>query len=488
MSSKSYKSATVWMAIMIVVGMFSSCMKDDEFTTDWNALLSFEQDTVKFDTVFTTIGSSTKRFKVFNHNDKGLRCQSVTLESGGTSGFRINVDGHSGVLLTDIEIPGNDSIFIFTEVTAPVQNSGLPVVLRDKIIFTLENGRQQQLVLQAHGQDVIILKAEELSADQTFSGTRPYLIYDSLVVKPGVQLTVGAGTTLCFHDKAFLSVHGSIRCNGTQEQPVTFRCDRPDRMFANLPYDLLDGQWGGIVLQAKSAGNLFEHTDIHGGDYGIRCPYSTTDATKCVLNSCIIQNVSGTALSLENSIVHVTNSLIANAGDNCLSIYGGQADFVHTTIAQFYLWALPNGTAVNLTNLQNDRSCPLQKAEFDNCLITGWSNDEITVTDGKKDEAALEFTFRNSLINIKMTGKESEDIKARFIDCFNENDLKDQDAIKGDKNFKERPTYQFDFHLTEQSNARNIGSAEFVSSCLLDLDGKERPAEKPDAGCFQYQP
>ena len=88
--------------------MIYSCNDDDSFTTSSSAKLTFEMDTVRFDTVITTVGSSTKRFKVFNKNDDGIRIISVGLESGGESGFRINVDGHSGNILNDLQILKKD--------------------------------------------------------------------------------------------------------------------------------------------------------------------------------------------------------------------------------------------------------------------------------------------------------------------------------------------------------------------------------------------
>ena len=484
------RNITLLIAVLLSVGMLSSCMNDDEFTTDPSALLSFETDTVRFDTVFTTIGSSTKRFKVFNHNKKGVRCQSVTLESGGTSGFRINVDGHSGAMLQDIEVPGNDSIFIFAEVTLSPKDSDTPVFVRDRMVFTLENGRQQYLVLEAYGQDIIVLKAEEITTNHTLAGARPYLIYDSLVVKEGVTLTLDAGTRLCFHDQAYMSVHGNIISNGTLEQPVILRGDRTDRMFKDLPYDLLDAQWGGVLIHPESTNNQFHHTDIHGGNYGIYCPPSSTTEKKLTFESGIIANVSGDGLSMYGCYAEVRNSQITNASGDCAYIVGGSVEFVHCTIAQFQLFhsMATNGVAVRLTNTEGEKDYPLTAANFYNCLITGRTNDEIMIGRAEKEDVAWNFLFKNCLINIKMTGSESDEVKSRFVDCFNESDLKEEDAVKGEKNFLPRATYLFNFNLAETSNARGIGSNDYVTLCPTDLNGKERPTEKPDAGCYQYQP
>ena len=247
--------------------LFLSCSEEEQFTSSTNARLSFESDTVRFDTVFTTIGSSTKRFKVFNRNKDGLRISSIRLASGGASGFRINVDGHSGAALTDIEILKEDSLFIFADIIGKPQNQDSPILVRDSLLFRLESGIQQQIILEALGQDVVILKAQTITSDTQLSPARPYLIYDSLIVAPNVTLTIPEGTTLCFHQKAYLGVHGKIICNGSLEQRITFRGDRTDKIFPYLPYDRMDAQWGGITLYSASGDNYFNYVDIHGDQH-----------------------------------------------------------------------------------------------------------------------------------------------------------------------------------------------------------------------------
>ena len=152
---------------LFVVCVTSSCSDNDEFSTNNDDRLTFEYDTVSFDTVFTTIGSSTKRFKVYNKNDKGIRITSVQLANGEDSGFRINVDGHSGPVLNDIELLKKDSLFVFAEVTLPNQNSNEPVYLKDELVFYLESGITQKIVLEAYGQEAVILHAPVVEKDTT---------------------------------------------------------------------------------------------------------------------------------------------------------------------------------------------------------------------------------------------------------------------------------------------------------------------------------
>ncbi|MFN9324359.1 MAG: hypothetical protein ACK6A5_03100, partial [Flavobacteriales bacterium] len=86
------------------------CRKDELFTDDPSAQLNFSQQEVLFDTIFTTVGSVTKRFVARNPSDNAVKVD-IRLEGGSPSPFRINVDGASGTTFNDVEILGGDSIY-----------------------------------------------------------------------------------------------------------------------------------------------------------------------------------------------------------------------------------------------------------------------------------------------------------------------------------------------------------------------------------------
>ena len=487
-------------SLFVVLGM-GSCSDNDEFTTNNGDQLTFEYDTVSFDTVFTTIGSSTKRFKVFNKNDKGIRITSVKLANGEKSGFRINVDGHSGPELNNIELLKKDSLFVFAEVTLPFQNSKELVYLKDELVFYLESGVSQKIVLEAYGQDAVILHAPIIETDTTLSNEKPYIIYDSLIVKNNSTLTIPEGTTICFHKGAYLGVYGQVVCNGSLDKIITFRSDRTDRIFSYLPYDRMDAQWDGIILYPESKNNIFDYVDIHGGNYGIHCPLSTSDDYKFYIQNSIIHNISGDGLKSYYCLGQVLNSQISNAGKNCVSLIGGSYNFVHTTIAQFYPWSGDFESALYFTNVENDTIYPLEQAYFYNCLITGRSTDEIVGNRIENNDAAFNVLFDKCLVNIKMNGNEPDNIKKMFETSINEtgdtrNWPKNTDGsysdeiVWGKKNFKliDDDNFLYDFELSAQSKAIGICDGKYNNYCPKDLNGIERPSEKTDAGCYQYIP
>ena len=77
------------------------CRKDLQITPDPSAKLQFSTDTLHFDTVFTTIGSSTRRLKIFNPQAQAVKVSSIQLAGGANSLFRLNLNGTSTIQLND---------------------------------------------------------------------------------------------------------------------------------------------------------------------------------------------------------------------------------------------------------------------------------------------------------------------------------------------------------------------------------------------------
>lgn len=463
-----------------------ACNDEEQFVSDGNALLSFSSDTISFDTVFTTIGSSTKNLQVYNNNDKGVKLPFVRLASGGKSGFRLNVDGQYGSSFNDVEILKHDSIFVFVEVTANPQDEDSPILIKDSLQFALGNGKYQQVILQAYSQDVIIMRAEEFTEDTTLSATRPYLIYDSLVVKPNVTLTIEPGATLCFHSQATLDVHGKLIAKGTQEKQITFRGDRTDKMFPYLPYDRLDGQWGGINLYSESIDNELDYVDIHGGHHGILCDSTGVENTKLSLVNSSIHNVKSYCIySLSNKLL-IANSQLTNARYNCIYMVGGECECYHSTIAQFYPWDGAFGEAVCFANIQNEQPYSLDALKFYNCIVTGYHEDELAGHKYEDEEKAnvvpFNVEFNNCLVRTDTTG-----CSQYFNECVIDKVIQDP-VLGGETNFKSINTeiYSYDFRLDSLSLAIGLGNPNYSKLYPKDKNGVTRKTDHPDAGCYEY--
>ena len=254
--------------IIGIVALFS-CNPDNSFITDAGAKLEFSKDTLQFDTVFTERGSATRILKVYNRHNKRINISKIMVADAPNSVFRINIDGTPGAVANDVEIPPNDSIYIFGEVTVdpdePVSNS--PFVINDEIIFET-NGNTQTVTLEAWGQNAIYIpnrfSADSLSLISCNNGEirwtkeKPYVIFGALflsnctlVLEAGTRVHLHGGFARLVNDDGsvttyndgliYLLENGRIRGEGTVEEPVIIQGDRLEENFQDVA-----GQWAGI--------------------------------------------------------------------------------------------------------------------------------------------------------------------------------------------------------------------------------------------------
>jgi hypothetical protein len=82
-------------AVLLLAGSLVQCRKE-RLNEDSSAQLEFSNDTIFFDTVFSTVGSATQYLRVRNPYNESIRIDEIALESGSASQFRINIDGLDG--------------------------------------------------------------------------------------------------------------------------------------------------------------------------------------------------------------------------------------------------------------------------------------------------------------------------------------------------------------------------------------------------------
>ena len=139
---------------LLLIIVCAACENDDSFSTSTGLKLSFSVDTLKMDTTFSNVPTSTYAFWVHNKNDAGLKLQTVRLKRGNQTGFRVNVDGvyldnSNGSQTSNVEIRRKDSILVFVELTAAMTQQQAPKLVEDDLLFCLESGREQQVNLRA---------------------------------------------------------------------------------------------------------------------------------------------------------------------------------------------------------------------------------------------------------------------------------------------------------------------------------------------------
>ncbi len=469
--------------IGILLTALSACDDFGSWTTDTNARLTFGRDTVNFDTLVSTVSSSTQRLLVYNGNKDGLRINEVRLKHAGTSLFRVNVDGQflQGGVGNDFEVLGKDSIFVHLEVTLPDADADTITHYTDSLCFQLESGQVQYVVLQAGGQDALHWRGVKvIEQDTRLQSRRPVIIYDSLYVSSGVTLTVEAGTQLYFHQKASMCVDGTLLVNGTLESPVVFRGDRTGNLFDYLPYDNTPQQWGGVYL--RGSGHKFSYLDLHSSTFGI-----VAEDTDMELANCVIHNTGGNALWTKNCRVKAYNTQISNAFGDLFHMIGGDAEMTFCTLAQFYNFDAARGWALCLRDYALEYGDTMfyniAQARFLNCVINGYGQDVISGSfiKERKFGEPVSYHFERCFLNTVYSDSDS----LRFIRNIYENP---EDTMSYGRQFVLFDTYARLYDFTPDTLAHFCDSADvrWVESYPVDRLGRSRSADGgPDIGAYE---
>ncbi|MBK9018036.1 MAG: right-handed parallel beta-helix repeat-containing protein [Saprospiraceae bacterium] len=386
--------------------LLTSCRKEDKFTTSSSDKLEFSVDTLRFDTVFTELGSDTRYIRVYNPHSESIRISKIQLAGNQQSKFNLNVDGIPGDEHEDVVIYPKDSIYVFVEVKInpdePLSSS--PYFVYDSIRFET-NDNVQHVTLEAWGQNANYIPSRWSKDSITlyscgggeviWDDPKPYVLY-GIVAFDDCTLTIPAGARIHVHGglsrtedlngeqiiynsgRLFFLENGHLNVQGTAENPVIIEGDRLEEDFADA-----DGQWTGIILGAGSSGHVIEHATIKNSLFGI---YVDSSA-ELTLKNVQVFNTSGVGLFAIHSTVQAENCLFFNNGTHAVQLgYGGNYDFTYCTLANY-------GTDASALNMGNGicddplcqgpndpRTNPLV-ASFTNCIIYGSKRDEITVAD-----------------------------------------------------------------------------------------------------------
>lgn len=459
-----------YIVLLFASGLFTSCQKS-QITTSPDAILLFSSlnltsDTLHFDTVFTSAGSTTQIVKIFNLNAQKLRLDRIHLFGGSSSAYKINLSGLSGTDYSNIEIPAGDSIYLFAKVYIDPNAASQPFLVQDSIGFDF-NGKSSIIQLEAYGQNAHYLRGQTIINDTTWTNELPIVLLGQTTVVENKILSIAKGTKIYSHANAVLRVNGSLQVNGDTaiQDRVFFTNDRLDE-----GYSTLSGSWPGIVFGINSRDNVLNYTTVQNAASAI---VDTNDVAlptpKIILNGCIINNVSGNGLLLRNSNITATNCLISNCGQNIHISYGGSYNFRFTTVAgmnnrQVY----HQNPSIALSNYNSqDQDAPLDVV-FRNCIVWGSGNFASEISTAAKGSSAWSVLFDHSLIQALPANITASNAVLGQDPLFF---LTDNDRIL------------YDFHLLANSPGKNAGTS--ISGANTDLDGLARDASNPSIGCYE---
>ncbi|HEX8356907.1 MAG TPA: choice-of-anchor Q domain-containing protein [Segetibacter sp.] len=450
--------------------LVTACTKTS-FIESAGALVSLSTDTLHFDTVFTTLGSVTQSFKIFNQNNQKLRFSSIQLMGGSSSAFKINVDGTAGENFSNIELEPNDSIYVFVSATINPRAANLPFLVRDSILVQY-NGQERFVQLEAFGQNANFLRNRRITRDTTWNNDLPFVILDGVLVDSNATLTINKGCRIYSHANAPFIVNGTLQVNGEADETsrVVFRGDRLDPLYADLP-----ASWPGIYFTSSSKDNVLNYTTIKDAYQGIIAELpATVNRPKLTLNQCIIDNIYDAGITSFASSIKATNCLISNCGTNITFSAGGNYEFDHCTVVSYSNFFINHKSPVlQITNAYQNDIFPLS-ASFRNCIFYGEGgpvDNEVVVT--KKGTPGTN-DFRVLFTNVLYQNK-NEQPAAVFNNSKRE--------VNPDFLEVETTKRTFNFHLKPTSAAINAG---IVTGVTIDLTGKSRGASGlPDLGCYE---
>ncbi len=456
-----------------MISLFCSCEKE-KMSSSSNAILHFSSDTITFDTLLTTIGSPTRILRAINRSNENLVISSVRLAGGKQSDFRLNVNGDASNESYNVQIPAQDSIFIFVEALLGKNGGNIPLVTEDSIIFTINNIEQKVRIL-AWGQDFVMIKSNHIRTS-VWNKDRPYLVYNEAFVDSGQTLTVEPGTTVYFHKNAGLKVKGTLKVLGTFGEPVEFKGDRLEPAFNDTP-----DQWNGVILYSGSHNNRINYAKIKNANIGLQVgTIEHSGYASLELSNTRIENMSWSGIWAMKSKILAYNCVISNVRYyNTALLLGGDYQFYHTTFANYYN-KLSSGMRTTETlivsNYLVDNNSgaryvgDLKEAIFGNCIITGNRINELSISMDK--QGAANYLFDRSLIQISDTFKLAE--PNRFIDIIRNVNPRFKNPYKGN------------FELDTLSIVKDYGKTNYAKTYPLDLKYDSRMSDDgPDLGAFE---
>jgi len=463
------KHFIIWPVILSVLCGFLTSCEEEGFIDDPSVRLSFSTDTLMFDTVFTTIGSATKRFTAKNPYNKKINIRTIKLAGGKDSDYLLNINGTPTHSMSDVVLNPHDSLYIFAEVTIESNNDNNPLMVKDSVVFNI-NGNTQAIKLIAWGQDVHMIDDKVLKT-KTWEADKPYLVYNSALVDTQHTLTIEPGAQIHFHANSRFYVAGTLISDGTKENPILFTGDRPEEDYSNIP-----GQWDGIYLMPESSNHIINYTNIKNAITGIQVdtPGNTASPALTLSNS-KIQHMTYAGIYAQGSTIKAYNNVISDCGNYAVALTsGGSYEFYHTTIANYWSGSTRSTPSLLLNNYnEKKQESALKKARFNNCIIYGNNIYEIGV-DSLESSGVMNYKFEHCLIK---TGQEFQ-----LADHHYENIIKNKDP-----GFISLEDYNF--RLDTLSPAIDTGDVQTGEQYPRDILKNSRNSDDaPDLGAYEYIP
>jgi hypothetical protein len=383
----------LFIAALFLLGLsFAACQRDEKISFNPQFRISVSTDSVLFDTVFTAVGSTTRRFQLFNFNANALQISSISLGGGTNSPFKVNVNGYELVGQHSLTINGSDSVNVFVRVNINPNLQNQPFVVQDSIVMICNNNRTV-IPLLAYGQNAVFINNQQINADTNWESTLPYVITNRVTVAENATLTLKPGVRIFFHKDAKMLVNGTLIAKGTLADSILFTSDRRERLYQDEP-----GQWQGIHFSATSQHNVIEHASLKNAVVGLQVDSMSNNQTpKLTIASSTIKNMQLTGILAHHTNIAAYNSLISNCGQYLVYILnGGKYEFIQNTFAGYNFYFARRNPALSLSDSSLDGKYNSLNVSLINNIIWGSLENELLLD--KKANLPLQQDIRNNLI------------------------------------------------------------------------------------------
>ncbi len=469
-------------------------------TTNSNAQLTFTSNDITFDTVFTDIGSTTKNIRIKNLNKENLKISSIRLEKGNASQFKINVDGNNSLIINNIEILAEDSLYLFIQVKIDPTSQLSPLIVEDKIIFEV-NGKIQVVTLLAYGQSAhyhkptfaktysngLQFKYSKIAPNNNTTvkwggGTglednKPHVIFDWLIIDSTQKLIINPTVKVYFHQNAGMWVYryGTLQVNGTYGNEVVFQGDRLEESYKNVP-----GQWNRIWINEGSTDNYINYAVIKNAFIGLQAEviYTNTPAPKKLkLTNTVIKNASLWGLYASSYNIWAANNVITNCKGYCVLLNkGGNYTMIHNTIANYFnaSGGRADETSLYIGNVTDNLIYPYDSIYFANTIVDGTKTDEVTmnITKYQSSNPNQTIQFNHCLLkstvnttSVALISNTLYNLNLGFVDPINNN-------------------YQLNTNSDAKKKASSLILATYPSILNVDINNQVRGAS-PSSGAIE---
>ncbi|SNR50713.1 hypothetical protein [Hymenobacter mucosus] len=477
--------------------------KEDIITTDSSAKLEFSADTVKFDTVFVTVGTVTKRLWVYNRNPRAVRVEEISLTGRPGVTYNLLINGDAGSTANNVEIRGKDSLLVLVSATVdPTAGDARPFIVEDDLRFRT-NGNNQQVKVLSYGQNAYFHAAETLPCNAVWTADKPHVIYDYARVGPNCTLTIEPGTRIYSHSGAFLVVQGRLLINPTyaptgelkpdDKNIVRFQGDRLEEVYNEVP-----SQWGGIEFDQGSRNNVVRYTEIKNSAFGLLAynPNNTQPRPNILVENTVLKNISSAKLAFANGGLSlegagilgisadftVHNTLLTNCGEYAVwAVQGGTYRFDYCTIANYTPQFRRESSSVLLASTIkiNGVTQPAVAPSFimRNSIVWGSIEDELAFIDGEQYPSNINIS--HSLLRTKDYAKGGALDQSKNGNILNPSES--SRSIFRSTPFRFRGK-GYDYQLDTLSPASNQG---VPLPTTIDLLNRRRNANNPDVGAYE---